>query len=787
MTTLGETLRQYISEQDKQVAIARRWLELWRSRFSKKTWSPDTIESHLSRTLKNDPQGIRFFFDDPARAAFLLEVLGIPADQHERIRALAADGRQPGPRLVIDITAWPSRGEALDVLFTELRQKVLREMPLKPVALVLTEVQYERLPRSYDEQIGQKLLSIHKVVTAEKGRTQTAELAEDAALVLAPWQFDPIERWLAADFVKGVLSLAPDDGLAVFAEHGALPSIPAVEHPLEAICKPAEVTFRVQDFTATQRLFWLYTLASEARTLAVFQHNKDVQDPAQRLALARQLGAVATSTERERLDHELDQLAARLGKALKLPVERLDPTAHAERLARAALRPTPPSVWRCGDTIHVLNADPPIADPRIETHRTTTAAPALPRLLEHISNWTEDDHEADPSLARAVETLDPEGKERPAFLHARATLLWNDLRPAPRQAGFLDRWAEELRDFLASDPPPASLRVRLPANEPRVPDSSYLAFKDDARLLSSLKSPTPLLAWPRGRRTSIVERGREVLLVSGSINQCPLHINASKGECVSLKGYWGYEAQNVYADPADGDRYRDDLGRIPAMWLPVLSNPSPDADLWLDCFERSGSLHGWKWEHSVRCEKILRTMGKSQLSLIHGQEMKAAPIAIESRTWLDVDLLLAQCWLALRAALERPLAVRLSTGVVCSLGGGVSAHLAVRGRNGGPTRGTIAAFDATVAAAALGGSYSATIDFTSLWTHSAIVQNYAASFGVRVPARLVIRAKTFSATITFLASPLLQASSPAAIGTLAAAVAAQIADEEAEQAAYDDD
>ncbi|MDC0668045.1 hypothetical protein [Nannocystis radixulma] len=783
MTTLGDVLRQYISEQDKQVALAHRWLELWRARFPrKKAWSPDTIESHLSRTLKNDPQGIRFFFDNPPRTDLLLEVLGVPADEHARLRTLAADARQPGPRLVVDISAWPVRGEALDALFTELRQKVLRDSPLKPVALVLSEEQYERLPRSYDEQINHKFLSIHKVASATEGRTQVAELADDAALVLAAWQFQPLERWLAAEFAKATLSLEPGDALAVFAEHGALPSLSAVEHPLDAICEPAEVTF--QEFTALQRRIWLYTLASEARTTAALERHEDLQDPAQRLAFARQLGAVATSTERERLDHELDQLATRLGEALHVAVDRLDPAAHADRLARAELRPTPLAAWRCGDTIHLLNGDSPIDHPRIVVHRPAPAVPALTRLLAHISGWTEDDHEADPSLARAIEALDPQGNERPAFLHARATLLWNDLRPAPRQGASFERWAEGLRELLAGDPPPASLRVRLPPSDPKLANGQWLAFADDAHLTSSFESPPSLLSWPRGRRTILVDRGREVYILSGSIHARQCHIDASNDRFVTFKDARYYGSVNVFGETKDGSY----LNSIPDLWLPKLSRPSLDVDAWLDAVERSSSLHGWKWQHSARCEKLLRTTGRSQIDLIIGErELDSAPVTLAPRIWQEGDLLLAQCWLALRLALERPLAVRLATGVVCSLGGGVCAHLAVHERDGAPSRGTIAAFGATIATNPLGTTYSAAIDFTSLWTHSAVVENHAASFGLHVPANLVLRAPTFSATVTFLASPLLQASTPAAIGTLAATVAARIADEEAQQAAYDDD
>lgn len=789
MTTLGEALRQYISEQDKQVALARRWLELWRERFpKKKAWSPDTIESHLSRTLKNDHQGVRFFFEAPERAALLLEVLGVPSEEHERICALAADSRQPGPRLVIDISAWPSRGEALDALFAELRQKVLRDPPLKPVALVLTEEQYERLPRSYDEQISQKLLSIHKVAAAAEGRTQAADLADDA-LVLAPWEFDPIERWLAADFIKGILSLEPSDGLAAFAEHGALPSIPAVEHPLDAICEPAPVNFPLEHYTAVQRRAWKYVLASETETLAEFERREDLQVPARRLAFARLLGTPATSTEDERLDHEIEQLAAQLSEALNIPVERLDPTAHAERLARAELRPTPPAAWRCGDAIHLLNADSPFAHPRIEVHRPVAAVPALTRLLEHIADWTEEDHEADPSLARAVETLDPEGKERPAFLHARATLLWNKLTHSPRTAPPCDRWADELRAVLAGDPPPVSLRLYLP--EPKnerdaALDNNYLVFGDEDRLCSLLKSPPPALTRPRGRRAAIADRDREVLVVTGSASAYQLSIDKRTSGSVVVRRN-RYEEDRVYAriDDDDDDDYAH-FPLIPALWIPKLSPESPDVDLWLDCLERSTALADWRWGHSARCEKLLRSTAASELTLLEAKPSEGEVIEIAAPTWIEADLLLAQCWLALRAALARPLSVKLATGIVCSLGAGVCAHLDVRARRDGAPPGVVAAFNATVATRNYTKIYEATIDYETLWTHSARVDRHHADFGLRVPARLVLRTPTFSATITFLASPLLQASTPAAIGTLAATAAAQIAVEEAEQAAWDD-
>lgn len=778
MTTIGDALKQYMSEQDKQSALALRWLELWRERHPKKTyWQPSTVESQFSRLMKSDPQGVRFFFEEPARADLLLEVLGVPTGEHAHIRALAEKIRQPHPRLVIDISEWPGRGEPLEALFDELEKKVLRECPLQPIALVLTEQQWAKAPRTYDDL---RAVRMHKVDSAEDGQSMAIELAADGSLVLAPWRFDVIERWIAAEFTKNTLTLEPGDGIAVFADQGSLPAIPAVEHPLDQICEPAAITFNVEKFTPSQRRWWVYTLASEVRTIEALKHNDGIRLPARRLAFAQQLGAIATSTERERLEHELDRLTAQIQQELSLPVEQLDAVAHDERLARAALRPTPAAAWRLGDTIHLLHADAPVEHPRIEVHRPAPVVPALTRLLQHLSDWSEDEHETDPSLARAVEALDPEGHERRAFVFARAAVLWNGLSPAPQPASRCERWADELRAVLAHDPPPTSLRLQLPkpASERQC---NFLSFEDDDRLCASLPSPSDLLMRPFGGHTLIADRRRTVLRIDGS----PLSVTEvtldtrSKG---SVEVEWKQERDRKTFQVFAGrrDQWYGHKPNLPVLWLPNLEAPTPDVDLWLDCLERSSALTSWKWEDSERCDKLLRSVTRARFEVLEGDTFRAQALKIDPAVWLEADMLLAQCWLALRAALERPLSVQLSTGVVCSLGAGVCAHLAVHTHRAGAPAGFVAAFDATV------DNSAAKIDFGALWTHAAQVNGYGAVFGVRVPSKLVIRTSTISASITFLASPLLQASTPAPIGSMASMVAAQIADEEA-RAAWDDD
>lgn len=769
MTTVGEALWQNAPKRSK---LAAQWLEQWEKRYpDRPSWKVPSIESHFSRLkTKSEPQAVRFFFfEEPERTELLFEILNVPPDQHERIRALAEKALHTAPRLVIDISTWAGPNETLAALFDELERRVLHDCPLQPVALVLTDQQRAKSPQSF---LDLRTLQQHKVVSAEDGRAKAIELAGDEAVVLAPWEFPAVDRWIAAEFKNNTLSFEPSDGLATFAERGILPGLPAIAHPLGEICRPENVRFRIDDVTPARRRWWMYTLADEARTIEAFKTHDGLRTPARRLAYAQQLGLAATSTVRERLDHELDQLAARIREVHGLTVETLDSATHAERLERANLRPTAPAAWRHGDELHLLHADAPIEHPRLVVHRPNPAVPALTRLLHHVSDWSVYDHEADPSLARTVETLDPAGGERPAFLHARASLLWNDLCPEPTPRPRPEHWLDDLRAVLAGDPPPASLRLRLPETANA---RDYLAFEDDDRLSASLKSPSALLVRPRGRCTIIVGRGRTVLKIDGEPPiQQTLTIKRDSSDSVEVSEYRGY-CTRIFADERNASYYSSIS--IPSLWLPVLSPQNLDTDLWLDCLERSCALTDWQWKHSPRCEKLLRGTGKREFNILKGTPSKAEPVTIDPMTWREADLRLAECWLALRAALVRPLCVHLPREVVCSLGGGVSALLAIAARGTGASGDTMAALDASIT------GRGAAIDLRFVSTHTAQSGSQATEVGLRVPSHLVLQTSTISVSVTFIASPLLQANSPSMLGSLVVVAA----DEASADDNYDDD
>ncbi len=67
---------------------------------------------------------------------------------------------------------------------------------------------------------------------------------------------------------------------------------------------------------------------------------------------------------------------------------------------------------------------------------------------------------ADPFLEYLIERLDPDRKERSAFLHARAGLvLTKALKPKPTP--YVSDWQSALAELLSGAPPTARLRIHV--------------------------------------------------------------------------------------------------------------------------------------------------------------------------------------------------------------------------------------------------------------------------------------------------------------------------------------
>jgi len=708
----------------------------------------------------------------------------------------------PDPRLVIDITPWPSTPKALDALYSALREDITSG-PLRPILLILTDEQYERLPRSYDPMIAEGELRIERVATEDDARRAVMQSAAEP-LVMSSWRFDPIERWLAADFDGKSLVLDPVDGLSGFADDGELDGIAEVEHPLAEIAKGDSDAPPAQ-LKAPLLRACIMALADEEKTVALIASNKDFQDPEKRMTFAQRIGATeVTSLPSERREHELVGLTKEISSALGLGVETVNDSEHSLLLNRAAKRPRPPAAWRHGDSIHLLHADPPRDHPAIIVHRPSPPEPAIRRLLRHIGPWTAHDYERDPALARAVEELVRDDADRIALLHARATLLWGSALPEPKPLERQEEWLEPLRRLLASEPPPAALRVscvekvsgeRDPRTMETIPEYERLvplSEGDDELPARGYEEISKALCAPRPYPVRIVQRGGSGLRVHAKVPPT-MCINVSEdGQTWQSDDSKRRAKKRSYFGDENDELSAAELAKY-GLWLPCLDDVYDVDDLWLDCFERSSDLSGWSWDDSEASVDLLRSLSNQRLRILFPDHSRDRLVPLEVSLWREADLQLGQCWIALREALRRPQTVRLPSGILCSIGGGVSALIEAHTLrdSGAPP---LAALDVRVLRESETRE-SVSLVYDKVWTHHSEVwkhdyenSDYRGATGVRVPARLSLSGEGSLFTISFVASPLLHPLSPVGGGfATAVAKAKDDQDDQDEQDRWDYD
>jgi hypothetical protein len=98
----------------------------------------------------------------------------------------------------------PTAGEA-DALFQQLKRDVLGDAPVLPLTLVVDELQYDRLPRSFDDL--RPRLTYVKVANAAEGREKATETAGETSVVASTWRHAADTRWLAIQYTRGELLL----------------------------------------------------------------------------------------------------------------------------------------------------------------------------------------------------------------------------------------------------------------------------------------------------------------------------------------------------------------------------------------------------------------------------------------------------------------------------------------------------------------------------------------------------------------------------------------------------
>lgn len=705
--TLGGKLNTYIEQiGEKQAALAMAWLERWKVREpGKKGWSDTTVISQLNRLLKDQEQGLRFFFQDRSRGMLLFEVLRIPDEAHAELFALADQSlRTEGApaQIIIDATGFSCSMTHVDALFAELKRLIIMEGPY-PVALVLLESQYDRLPRSFDSLLNKEKLRLVQVKTPEQGREQARELAEEQGLVLSANRFPEFERWLAADFGGATLRTEPPDGLELFRRQGRLPSLDPVTYDLGDLVLSAQVwSGELGSACDIHRL--MRALRSETSSVGLNENAVTRQSK----ALA--LGISATSTARERMDAAIQEL----GCALPISIKKSSAAELKERLSQAQRRRIEPLALCVGDTVHLLNVSDAarFADgrPWVHVYDIQPKPTPLSLLLEGVADWSEFDFLLDPFLDGLISRLDPEREQHDAFLHARAGLLLNQaLEPKPVK--LVSDWKPIMTRLLEGEPPAALLRIPvtgeqiLYAHQMRLPfvvtQSRLKQFQENIH--HSLHQVPPVV-------DSLVLRGDAPFLVIG--------------KRLSLRGYGS---------------------DVPNTFLPGNASGARNSDLWLDLYENQrekGHTKKVSWYHH-------REM------LIQGDlsDWEMSAVELPRDVWAEADRELTMAWLALRLALMNPQSIRLPDGaILLRLGGPFFAEICLSSLS--QPRDQMARVQAGLSLDITFNAYSRfeVAGLSELVTTHTVKGGY--DFGARLPKRMFILGAGYSADIRFRGSAL---------------------------------
>jgi hypothetical protein len=632
--TLGSRISSYLGTKS-QKTVAGDWLQDRPVPEGREQLELGTAASQLNRLLRHDdPGAVRFFFGSREDAKRLFDVLQVPeAERASLLEAADALLENGGPpvRLVADLSALSSDRDSAIALFEAIGDKLVRTKIVSPAVLVMTERQYDVLPRSFDD--ASEWLEIVRVPDPASGRARAVELAGSHVLVMSPWTFQEPARWLAASFEKRALVLEPRDGLEVFAKAGGLPW-PTVLHDLSAIVADTPNARVRVDVPATgpERRRLMHALRDEEAAVEVDS------DPRVRLALARALGTEATSTERERTEVELRAAAA----VLDVAPTRSNEAELTRRLEAAGRRITPTTVLRVGDVLHVINPTtelPLERHPRITVHRVEPAVPAVVRLRDAAVGSTREELLQDPTLTRLVDRLDPDLRERLAFLHARASLLSTGalmLPPDLRQPVPVQDAAASLARLLAGDPPAAALRVSVP--------QGLEDFVADADGWSSQK------AWAERHLVAVPEPVAGTLsAVPPVTNREPITlVRGGRLLWVALTGLRSYDSRSLR--------------------LPKQASDALDANNWLDHLEWSTALQ----PEPTLARQNLTPYGSGPEPYTGGWAAFTSPFEAPESLWREADLHVAATWIALRRGLAE--AVPIGNGeVVVPVGGGICA------------------------------------------------------------------------------------------------------------------
>ncbi len=758
--TLGERLKGFV-EGKKREAIAADWHARWEKAGSNRV-AKTTAVSQLSRCLNDKREGVEFFFGDAKRAQHLFDALEVPGAGRDELLAMAAEALRADPmrpRIVLYAAEWsmprshrPFEDDAASIareadeeMFKEIKRVFLADASLLPMAIVLTEDQYERVPRSFDD-LGDQLQLV--AVSRSDAWNEVERLAQAASIVVSNRPLADWRRWLFAHRRHREFEFVPTDGLDRLRR--GQPLFPdSVGHDLaEIVANEVQPAVPADDPVVQHRFrAGLGTEDGVAKLQAEF-YGHTQWGPERRLAWARALGAPATSTkdEREHWQRSFVRFTVeRHGGTWELGDR---PNRLSSRLLAAYHRPTANVGIAVAEEFHVLNPTPPLADALrgrtdVKVHVIPARAPAMSRLLSALAEQTVDERSADPFLEKTINNLSSANLERAIYRHAAANLIVSGALPKATTK-FVPEWSEILSRTLSRNPPAARLRVSMASGAfAHLPGTgsaasfSFLARPEDATFneASPLVPPIAPVVISRGDRLA-------------GVTLRPLE----------------------YGQGSD-------------VLLTTEKSRGADAALWLALLEGSSALGGFRekeWKSSTSARGVdQRAEMDVPLLPFRWSSRESKLLTFSDGDFDRADRDLALVWMALRRAMAKREVVALpSGGALISMGGALVAEVQPLSR-------------AKDAPSEVGGSIE--LAYTELWNpkwdqlatiEGAETRGYSTAStraGPLVPLEVVIEAEGLAAHIRFHASSLLGG---VPLNSLTASAAAAAVDESDER---DDD
>ena len=730
---------------------------LWLKHFEGKDhpWTVEEITTRMAGCFNDQPSAVRFFFGDLERAMVFLDLLNIPRMERmeffERADEIMSAHAGEKAGMVIDATLWGAILTHPDPFYNLIRVRFIEPGLLKPVTLILTEMQHKRLPTPPPSL--QARLTIDVQPSAETAWGRVHALAGDHALVISSRPFPVFERWIAGRYDGKHIALEPAEGIQLFAAQGRLPGLPPLTHDLADILgdKPLpQVKLPGNPLELRKLMISLRTEEGVAKLKLA---------PEVRQACARVLGIKVTSTAQERADAAANQV----GRDLKLEVKPVSEAELKRFLARAKKEPTGATALRVGSTLHLINPSKEqaaAAPAGTKIHTFTKTTPMMRRLLDALEPWTEDDYAEDPGLLSLLPIVDPNGHERLSFLHARACLLWcQAYRPKPTILH--KQWRSILIDLLEGEPPPATLRVRAVHNRDK-----YKGWTQP-RMFAALDTMADH-EWPPetkhllNRLTPEAQRLLRMAPLPGGFRVS--REDRIEAHSYHKRWYGEFEGGLVYKDPPP-----------PSILIPEDPEQVRDPDLWWKLFTGSAAFHGPR-------DEGWHAPAGHRFKLLKGLEYwQTAPIVLDDEYWRTLDHELALAWLAIRQAAGQVEAVSLHDGTaLLPVGAGIFAEITLSpsGRPPEAHRETSAGFEITCELAFSGKPEGVMQDFRApVITHLASTETSLGTsvtrLGYSLPTRLHLSGKGFNASISFRASPFFMGQSSSGLGAAAASAGAQ--------------